>query len=70
MGVGGWMSAFATAAQDPIFWLHHANIDRLWEAWLALGDPDDPSNRDFRNPRGRRGSVAQHGSRLVAVHPR
>jgi tyrosinase len=54
MGVGGWMSAFATAARDPIFWLHHANIDRLWEVWLALGDPDDPSNRDFRNPRGRR----------------
>jgi tyrosinase len=19
---------------DPIFWLHHANIDRLWEVWL------------------------------------
>jgi tyrosinase len=34
----GWMSRFETAAQDPIFWLHHANIDRLWEAWLALGD--------------------------------
>jgi tyrosinase len=43
VGVGGieppgWMSAFDTAARDPIFWLHHANIDRLWEAWLALGD--------------------------------
>lgn len=24
------------AARDPIFWLHHANIDRLWERWLAL----------------------------------
>jgi plastocyanin len=23
------------AARDPIFWLHHANIDRLWERWLA-----------------------------------
>jgi len=22
---------------DPIFWLHHANIDRLWKRWLALG---------------------------------
>jgi tyrosinase len=21
------------AALDPIFWLHHANIDRLWEVW-------------------------------------
>lgn len=26
------------AARDPIFWLHHANIDRLWERWLALKD--------------------------------
>ena len=26
----------ATAGQDPIFWLHHANIDRLWEVWLSL----------------------------------
>jgi tyrosinase len=26
------------AALDPIFWLHHSNIDRLWEAWLAC-DP-------------------------------
>jgi tyrosinase len=22
---------------DPIFWLHHANIDRLWSAWVAAG---------------------------------
>ena len=23
--------------RDPIFWLHHANIDRLWAAWVAAG---------------------------------
>ena len=22
---------------DPIFWLHHANVDRLWVAWVAAG---------------------------------
>jgi len=43
VGVGGidppgWMSLFETAGLDPIFYLHHANIDRLWEAWLGLGD--------------------------------
>ncbi len=32
-GPSGWMSAFDTAALDPIFWLHHSNIDRLWELW-------------------------------------
>ncbi len=30
----GLMSNPCTAALDPIFWLHHANIDRLWEVWL------------------------------------
>jgi tyrosinase len=29
----GLMTQFETAALDPIFWLHHSNIDRLWEAW-------------------------------------
>jgi tyrosinase len=27
------MATPALAARDPIFWLHHANIDRLWEWW-------------------------------------
>lgn len=34
IGGDGWMSSFGTAALDPVFWLHHANIDRLWEVWL------------------------------------
>lgn len=34
---GGWMSDPNCAAQDPIFWLHHTNIDRLWVYWLSLG---------------------------------
>jgi tyrosinase len=29
----GLMSVPDTAGLDPIFWLHHANIDRLWEVW-------------------------------------
>lgn len=43
--IGGLMGDPHTAARDPIFWLHHANIDRLWVNWLALGagrnDPGD-----------------------------
>jgi hypothetical protein len=31
------MSWPQTAARDPIFWLHHANIDRLWKRWLDQG---------------------------------
>jgi hypothetical protein len=38
VAVGGLMGNPDTAAQDPIFWLHHANIDRLWNHWLTLGE--------------------------------
>lgn len=35
--VGGLMCDPDTAAQDPVFFLHHANIDRLWKRWLDQG---------------------------------
>jgi len=31
--VGGTMSSPHTSPADPIFWLHHANLDRLWWKW-------------------------------------
>lgn len=34
--LGGLMESPATAGRDPIFWLHHCNIDRLWEIWRFL----------------------------------
>lgn len=36
-GSTGWMADPNTAAQDPVFWLHHSNIDRLWKRWLDQG---------------------------------
>jgi hypothetical protein len=41
-GPGGLMSAFSTAALDPIFWLHHCNLDRLWERWLRAAAGGHP----------------------------
>lgn len=35
--VGGWMASVPTSAQDPIFYFHHSNVDRLWDIWLAQG---------------------------------
>jgi hypothetical protein len=48
--LAGWMGDPNMAARDPIFWLHHANIDRLWNAWLA-NNPlhKDPSNLAWCN---------------------
>jgi tyrosinase len=31
--VGGWMASPAAAASDPIFYLHHCQIDRLTASW-------------------------------------
>jgi len=31
------MGTVPTAANDPVFWLHHCNIDRIWAAWSASG---------------------------------
>jgi tyrosinase len=40
---GGLMTSPYTAARDPIFWLHHANIDRLWALWAQQNsNPADP----------------------------
>ncbi|HKO08858.1 MAG TPA: tyrosinase family protein, partial [Alphaproteobacteria bacterium] len=27
------MASVPWAANDPIFWMHHCNIDRLWASW-------------------------------------
>ncbi len=41
----GLMSDPDTAALDPIFWLHHGNIDRLWEVWRQ-NPPSDANPTD------------------------
>ena len=48
--IGGFMGSFGTAARDPIFWAHHANIDRLWDVWLTRGGSRrDPNNTTWCN---------------------
>ncbi|MFM2077895.1 MAG: hypothetical protein RJA49_1785 [Actinomycetota bacterium] len=46
-GNGGLMTDPDTAALDPIFWLHHANIDRLWETW-RLQPNANPATLQFK----------------------
>ncbi|NUO71934.1 MAG: hypothetical protein HOQ10_04360 [Frateuria sp.] len=33
--IGGIMSSVYYSPWDPLFWVHHASIDRLWAAWTA-----------------------------------
>lgn len=37
VGDGLNMGAVPWAANDPVFWMHHSNIDRLWASWNAGG---------------------------------
>ena len=38
--VGGDLSAPASAADDPVFWLAHSYFDCMWAAWETLHNPD------------------------------
>lgn len=47
--IGGAMGDTRTAALDPIFWLHHSNIDRLWQVWLNQGRRSNPTDSRWLN---------------------
>lgn len=57
----GLMSVPQTAGLDPIFWLHHANIDRLWEVWrrnpATHVDPTKPKWTDGPAASGERAFI-------------
>lgn len=42
-GRGGFMSGFDTAPLDPVFWLHHCNVDRLWAVWMKQPGRTNPT---------------------------
>ena len=41
------MGTIPWAAEDPIFWLHHCNIDRLWASWNAAGRANSALSQAF-----------------------
>ena len=60
--IGGNMSRFETAGLDPIFWLHHGNIDRLWNVWLNQGGGRvNPSDWGPADPPGPYSFAAESG---------
>jgi tyrosinase len=54
MWVGGSMMAMSSP-NDPVFWLHHCNIDRLWAEWQH-----DHPEEAYLPPSGTPGVVAGH----------
>ena len=68
----GLMADPGVAARDPIFWLHHSNIDRLWEVWRGV-----PGSVDLLDQGGvsgqtvsewRRASFAFGGNGAISVY--
>ena len=46
----GLMSDPGTAALDPVFYLHHCNIDRMWAAWNKAGNNNPPDMDWLKGP--------------------
>ncbi|PNX87454.1 polyphenol oxidase, partial [Trifolium pratense] len=40
------MGIFYAAGRDPLFYAHHANVDRMWSVWKTLGK----KRKDFTDP--------------------
>jgi Common central domain of tyrosinase len=55
---GGQMGNVSTAPLDPLFWLHHCNVDRVWASWHFTMKPEYPKAwqqeeiGDFVGPKG------------------
>jgi tyrosinase len=63
-GDGGRYCGPEDGGPRPIFWLHHANIDRLWASWNA-----DPAHLDRPSRRGSRDRPASASARFCAPTP-
>ncbi|HME81712.1 MAG TPA: tyrosinase family protein [Candidatus Eremiobacteraceae bacterium] len=44
VAVGAGFADPTVTALDPLFWLHHSNCDRLWEAWRGSSGGSDPTS--------------------------
>ena len=42
----GWISSIPTAAKDPLFFMLHSNVDRLWALWQWTHRHTDPNDAD------------------------
>jgi tyrosinase len=59
--IGGNMAVVDLASRDPIFFLHHANVDRLWSNWNARGNANS-TEAIWRNFAFSRNFLAGDGS--------
>jgi hypothetical protein len=72
-GNGTGMGSVPWAANDPVFWMHHCNIDRMWASWNRNGgcNPGDASwlNHQFTFPDANGNSVVATIKDFKAIAP-
>jgi|GEM_PF-922137 len=59
------MGVLATAAQDPIFFTHHANIDRTWDQWLRM--PHSQGNPTASSWKSQRFNFYDENSEWISI---
>ncbi|MGV3609315.1 MAG: tyrosinase family protein [Fluviicola sp.] len=52
MSFRGQISDIPTAPQDPVFFMLHSNVDRLWALWQNYWDRFDPQDANSYSPQG------------------
>lgn len=52
MSFGGQISDIPTAPQDPVFFMLHSNVDRLWAVWQNYWDRFSPQDANSYAPQG------------------
>ena len=52
MSFRGQISDIPTAPQDPVFFMLHSNVDRLWALWQNYWDRFDPGDANAYSPQG------------------
>ncbi len=73
VSVGGWMQNVPSAAGDPIFFMHHCQIDRLYASWEAQpgvsynfgNSPSQPDENTWKTVKT--GSFVDENGQLTAV---
>jgi len=51
-GPAGWIGTIPTAVRDPLFFLLHSNVDRLWAKWQWANIQLNPSSVSSYSPQG------------------
>jgi tyrosinase len=67
-GVGGWLAS-PISPSDPLFFLLHSNVDRVWAQWQAKYDRFDPNDeRSYSSQGAYPGNGPDRGEHVRGVY--